>query len=350
MCDRSISWTDFLRDRAIYIIAERPCLRASPLDQSTRRRSSNRSTIADASSLPVTPITETPPLPRGKGVSRSLSQTAVKSAAITVTVSKQQQQLSHPQLTVLRHSDGAVQAAGGRAPSVQVSAMMVPQDLAGGRGEDKAAGSGGGRKHSASIPALPPPPPSSHSGSSHHLHRGSASVPSTPVKSSAPDFPPQQRSSQPGHTHHHDGSSQSPRGSAHSEGGLRLSGGSDISVGGTPRRLSGHGHGGEQQVSATASVYPRREVPRRSSQGDSASGSAHHVTGKPPMGSHSRAGGVVAAPPYGKLVERVQKGEYRQTQARSMLLSSGTTNTQATPTFGHVMGDTNTGRRPLSLV
>ncbi|XP_076440079.1 uncharacterized protein LOC143279790 [Babylonia areolata] len=323
----SISWIEFLRDRAIYIIAERPCLRASPLAQSTRRRSSNRSTIADATSLPATPLTKTPPLPHGKGVVRSMSQVAVKNALPPSPICKPLS-MTPPS----RHSDGA--SPGTKAyPSVQVSAMVIQarEETAEGKGaKNRSAPTSPTKKQFTGLPNLPSSASSSsvsssRPNSSHHLHRSAASFPSTPVKTSAPEFPPVQQN--------HSGSA-----------GQRLSGGLDSGAGGGPRRLSGQG----EQQTALANP-PRREFVRRSSQEDSVGPStsgAHHVTGKPPMGSHGRA---VAAPPYGKLVERVQKGEYRQTQARSLLVTSSPPS-QVTPTFGHVTGDTSTGRRPLSLV
>lgn len=335
--NESISWIEFLRDRAIYIIAERPCLRASPLAQSTRRRSSNRSTIADATSLPATPLTKTPPLPHGKGVVRSMSQAHVKNV------------LSAPICKPLavtptsRHSDGACPGTKTSSPSVQVSAMMVQgssrEEVTDGKSvRNSSAPASPTKKQFTRVPSFTSAGSSpSRSGSSHLVHRSTASFPSTPVKTTAPEFPqtPLQHS-----------------GSA----GQRLSGGSDSGHG--PRRLSGQG----EQQSAPINIS-RRETAgsvRHSSQGDSVGGSpsasssgGHHVTGKPPMGSHH--GRAVAAPPYGKLVERVQKGEYRQTQARSLFVPpssspSSSSSSQITPTFGHVMGETSTGRRPLSLV
>lgn len=344
---------EFLRDRAIFIIAERPCLRSSPLDQSTlRRRGSNRSSLAAAISLPATPLTKTPPLPHGKGVAKHVARATAMSVPTTPTTKQQ----ANPHVTAFRHSDGASQGFKSFS-SVQVSAAAqggchssdlssVQQSAA-----NRSTPTTPVKKQCAGFPLLPPPPPSSRAGSSHHAHRVASSAPSTPVKKSASDFLHQTSqsgsASHLGHAHH---DSSPHRGSANSDGsaGLRLSGGNDGGGGGGARRLSGHS---EQQGShGNPFRQDGSSHSRRSSQGDSTgspAGNGNHVTGKPPMGTHGRA---IAAPPYGKLVERVQKGEYRQTQARSMLLSSDPSYSQMTPTFGHVTGDSSTGRRPLSLV
>ena len=387
---------EFLRDRAIFIIAERPCIRAPPLDHSTlRRRGSNRSSLAVAISLPATPLAaQTPPPQHLRGVATRHVASATAMSVPTTPTCKQQPGPYGNGNGVFRHSDGVAQ--GFRSA---FSGAQVPSG-GGYHGSNNEASGGGslaiGSVHSSSaqacvtnrsapttpvkkqcggFPLLPPPPPSSR-----HGHRGtggsSSSVPSTPVRKCSSDFlqytGQSGSASYLGHAHHE---TSHHRGSAHSDGsaGLRLSGGHDFLGGGASggRRLSSQGHSrsasGEQQGSPASGNPFRSESSashtRRSSHGDSATGNpasptttttttpatsnGNHVTGKPPMGTYGRA---IAAPPYGKLVERVQKGEYRQTQARSLLLTSDSSFSQATPTFGHVTGDTSTGRRPLSLV
>lgn len=76
----------------------------------------------------------------------------------------------------------------------------------------------------------------------------------------------------------------------------------------------------------------------------------NQITGKPPAGnSAERYGRALAAPPYGKLVERVRSGEWHQNHELSLV--KGDTS-QGGQTFGHLTSDPNnlTGRRSLSLV
>ncbi|KAK7100423.1 uncharacterized protein [Littorina saxatilis] len=340
--DQSISWMEFLQDRAIYIIAERPCLQASPLGYSTTRRGSNRSSLAVASSLPVTPITKTPPLPRGLG--KGVAKDAARPAAASVPNTPRGK---HEAGGAFRHSDGAAQGFKAFPGNIHVSAAYGSEQGSAQHhhNSNKPGPTSPAKRQSAGFPLLPPPPPSSRAGSSHHAHRGSSSVPSTPVKKSAPEFQPHQSglvssaspaySDQPTH-----------RGSNHSTGssGSRLSGGSDT------RTSSGYS---DQQSGIPGNPFRRESSgsTRRFAQGESGTAPGNgisHVTSKPPMGSGP--GRAVAAPPYGKLVERVQKGEYRQGQARSMYLVSDSACAQITPSFGHVTTDSSTGRRPLSLV
>nr|KAG5697432.1 hypothetical protein BaRGS_008858 [Batillaria attramentaria] len=195
-------------------------------------------------------------------------------------------------------------------------------------------------KPSQGLPLLPPPPYCSRPTSS---QRKATSVPSTPEKK----FPPEMFTTAappPSPAHHPDVS----RGSSHSagSGAMRHSDSSESSW--------NTAHSGSSGQRGSINDPARREGVRRSSQGDSsgAAGSpapTGHVTGKPPIGN-SAHGRAVVAPPYGKLVERLQTGEWRKNQARSLVLPSDSLQLQVAPTFGNATGDVSTGRRPLSLV
>lgn len=328
--NQSISWTDFLRDRAIYIIAERPSLRASPLDVSTRRRGSARS-INHVTSLPIDPD------------------------------------------VIKNPSSLASQLRGGMTPKQQRSGSSTPvARTPSGSGQNSARSSAGNQgsrsgsttpvtKSSQGFPQLPPP---SYCGSraSSSSQRRATSVPSTPEKKFPPDlFPPPQgggtgtaqQDSRPGgrvSTHSGQGSNCSlgcPSGCRHSSSSesswtTALSGSDPTS----PLRKEA------RSSQADFITNPANVV---AGKGDATGGGLGPVTGKPPIGNGAdgRYGRAVVAPPYGKLVaERLHSGEWRKTQARSLVIPTDAAILQPplAPSFGHVTGDVNTGRRPLSLV
>ena len=195
---------EFLRDRAIFIIAERPCIRAPPLDHSTlRRRGSNRSSLAVAISLPATPLAAQTPTPQhAKGVA---TRHVVSATAMSVPTTPTCKQQPGPYGNgAFRHSDGVAQgfksafgpsgggyqggneasggslAVGSGSGSVQSSAQACVTN--------RSAPTTPVKKQCGGFPLLPPPPPSSR-----HGHRGTggsspSSVPSTPVRKCASDF------------------------------------------------------------------------------------------------------------------------------------------------------------------
>lgn len=329
--NQSISWIEFLGDRAIYIIAERPCLRISPLAQSTNRRGSHRSSLSSATSLPVTPVTKTPPTHHGKAVARKVSVTAMSSVPNTPVSNKQTSAIQG--VCVFRHSDSA--PTGLRSfPNLAALTTNEPREHT--HPNSGPASNSPAKKQTvtAGFPILPPSPQSSRP-TTHHCRSSSGFV---AVKKSDPDFSQSKSNNNCEnvpvimHVHHSD-----------SAAGQRLSGGSDSSG----IKITSSGSGSQPGYPI---VPPRGESQGhaiRSLQEESHTSAGHHVTSKPPLGS-SPHGRAVAGPPYGSLVVRVQKGEYRQTQARSMYLASDSL--QVASTFGTVTGDSSTGRRPLSLV
>lgn len=334
---RSVSWIEFLRDRAIYIIAERPWLRASPSEQTLMRKGSARSSLT-SSAMSTHILSHF----AGKSSSRVSGEAHPRSVP-TTPVSKLPPDI-HP--TSLRHLESEFGLGTKSVPTTPLSKNPPSAGQSGSRtplpGQlgFKSVPTTPVLKSSQGFPLLPPPP-SSARASSHHHHphlaaRGTSSVPTTPTKQPLPDFLSQGITCS---AQLSDGPPAGSRISAGSEGsaGSRASAGCDVAAFSKGRRSSG-----------------QNEIPgglRRSSQSDSSGmvSQAGPLAGKPPIG-----GRAVAAPPYGKLVERLQSGDWRQKQAHSMLMTSDSPGgaPQSTPTFGYVTSDQHnlTGRRPLSLV
>jgi hypothetical protein len=218
-----------------------------------------------------------------------------------------------------------------------------------------------GLRSFANMAALSSNEPREHTKSQQGFHRG-PTPPSSPTKrqGSSEGFPclpppPPARSSSSSSTHHSRSSSGFIKRSDSHLDAVVHNRGSHGEI--AQHQRGSRGSQGEiaQQSSVVASAQysdpaphpaPHQGLARRSSQEDSAPG----LASKPPMPVGARV--VAAGPAYGNLVARVQKGEYRQTQARSMYLASDKPFLQAASSFGPVSTDNSNsnGRRPLSLV